>query len=213
LLNRQGVLLVVSGPSGVGKGTVIRELLAAHPEVSRSVSCTTRAPRPGEVDGDDYHFISVEEFGRLRSESGFLEWASVHGDLLYGTPREPVLQALARGEDIILEIDYQGARSVRTHLGGRAVLVFIAPPSWEALHNRLVGRETESEADVRRRLNTALAEIAHLDLFEYVVVNDDLAQAVGQLEAILLGERNRLGRLDWRGLQAGLLQEAEADRL
>jgi guanylate kinase len=141
-LKRQGVLLVVSGPSGVGKGTIISEILRRRPEVRRSVSCTTRSPRPGEVDRVNYYFVDRHEFAHLRDSDRLLEWAVVHQDLFYGTPREPVEEALAEGRDIILEIDYQGARSVRHLMGDRATLVFIAPPRWEALSDRLEGPST-----------------------------------------------------------------------
>jgi guanylate kinase len=207
-LIRQGLLLVVSGPSGVGKGTLIRRLETRHPELARSVSCTTREPRDGEVDGRDYHFISIAEFRRMAEADEFLEWAHVHGELCYGTPRKPVEEAVAGGRDIILEIDYQGARSVRQQLGGKAALVFVAPPSWRDLHERLVGRDTEDDASVQRRLRTARYEIAHMDLFQYVIVNANLDAAVTELEGVLVAERCRLTRGDWAGLRDGLLREA-----
>ena len=209
-VERQGLLLVVSGPSGVGKGTVIRGVMARHPEVKLSVSCTTRPPRPGEVDGQDYHFVSVEEFEAMREAGELLEWAVVHGDIFYGTPRKPVEEAIARGEDMILEIDYQGARSVRGLLGRRAVLVFIAPPSWDALLERLRKRHTERPEEVAKRLESARREIAHINMFEYVVVNDVLEEAVDALEAILVAERTRLGRLKWERLAEAILADAEA---
>ena len=177
----------MSGPSGVGKGTLIRRLEERRPELARSVSCTTRGPREGEVHGRDYRFVSPDEFRRMVGEGGFLEWAHVHGELCYGTPRAPVEAAMAQGRDIILEIDYQGARAVRQQLPRQAVLVFAA---------------------VARRLKTALAEIAHLDQFQYVVVNRQIEAATDQLEAILVGERQRLPRLDWQAFQAQLLREA-----
>ena len=208
-MTREGLLLVVSGPSGVGKGTLIRLLEARHPELLRSVSCTTRGPREGEVDGRDYHFISVEEFHGMVRAGEFLEWAHVHGDLCYGTPRQPVEEAVAAGKDIILEIDYQGARSVRAQLGGRAALVFVGPPSWEDLRKRLVGRDTEDDAAVQRRLRTARHEIAHMDLFQYVIVNQNLEAAVIELEGVLLAERCRLGRCGWSALRDALLGEAD----
>ncbi len=205
---RQGVLLVVSGPSGVGKGTVIARMLARLPDVSRSVSCTTRPPRPGEVAGRDYHFVSTDEFRRMREAGELLEWAVVHQDLLYGTPRRPVEEALATGQDIILEIDYQGARSVRQILGERAVLVFIAPPSWGALVERLQGRSTEDAEATSKRLASAIHELAHVEAFEYLIINDDLDAAVDNLQGVLLAERQRLTRLQWRPFVEDLLREA-----
>lgn len=201
-------MLVVSGPSGVGKGTVIKRMLARLPDVSRSVSCTTRPPRPGEVAGRDYHFVSTDEFRRMREAGELLEWAVVHQDLLYGTPRQPVEEALAKGQDIILEIDYQGARSVRQILGERAVLVFIAPPSWGALVERLRGRSTEDDEATRKRLASAIHELAHVEAFEYLIINDDLDAAVDNLQSVLLAERQRLGRLQWRPFVEDLLREA-----
>ena len=208
LLKRQGIPLVVSGPSGVGKGTVIRGLMSRRPELARSISCTTREPRPGETRGQEYHFVTPAEFRRMREGGQLLEWATVHRDISYGTPRAPVEAAIAAGQDIVLEIDYQGARSVRQLLGNLAVLTFIAPPSWEDLRARLVGRETESPEDVSRRLGTARAELANIDLFQYVVVNREVEQAVDELEAILVAERARLSRVEWRGLQGRIQLQA-----
>ena len=210
-MTRQGVLLVVSGPSGVGKGAVIGELLAGRPEVAKSVSCSTRSPRPGEIDGIDYHFVTPAEFERMRDGGELLEWATVHQDLQYGTPRGPVEAALAAGQDIILEIDYQGAQSVREIMGERAAFVFIAPPRWEDLVERLKGRSTESPEATAKRLASAIREfeaLVNLNLFEYLIINDRLAIAVSELEAILLAERQKLERLDWRPFVAGLLEEA-----
>jgi guanylate kinase len=202
-----GVLLVVSGPSGVGKGTVLERLLERHPELSMSVSCTTRAPRPGEQEGRDYHFISPQEFQQQVAQDGFLEYACVHANLWYGTPRKPIEEALQAGHDIALEIDYQGARSVRQLLGGRATLVFIAPPSWEELVRRLRGRSTETEEATVRRMASARMEFRNMGLFEYIVINDRLDDAVDQLESILIAERHRLHRTAWRQLQGRLLAE------
>lgn len=210
-MNREGILLVVSGPSGVGKGTVIRGLMSRDTELVKSVSCTTRRPRPGEQDGQDYHFVSMADFARMRDAGELLEWATVHHDISYGTPKAPVEAALAAGKDIILEIDYQGARSIRQELAGKAVLVFIAPPSWRDLHSRLRGRETEAARDVQKRLRTAIRELANIDLFQYVIGNETVEQAVDELEAILAAERQRLTRNDWRGLQKDLLRDAEAE--
>jgi guanylate kinase len=162
------------------------------------------------VDKRDYFFIGTDEFAHLRDSGQLLEWAVVHQDLFYGTPREPVEEALAEGRDIILEIDYQGARSVRGLMGDRATLVFIAPPQWQALSDRLEGRSTEDPEATHKRLASAVHELAHVELFEYLVVNDDLGQATDELEAILLAERSQLNRLDWRPFVDGLLREAGA---
>jgi guanylate kinase len=205
------MLLVVSGPSGVGKGTVINRVLERHPEARLSVSCTTRAPRPGEVEGRDYQFVSVAEFERRRDAGEFLEWAVVHQDLYYGTPRRAVEEAIDRGEDIIFEIDYQGARALRTQMPQRAVLVFMAPPSWQALVERLRNRQTESPEAFRKRLATARREIEHMSMFQYVIVNDRIETAAAELEAILVAEHHRLVRVDYEALQARLLAEAEQD--
>jgi guanylate kinase len=202
------VLIVVSGPSGVGKGTVISRLLERQPELAKSVSCTTRGPRPGEQDGVDYHFVSVDRFRQMVAAGEFLEYARVHQDLWYGTPIAPVEAALAAGTDIALEIDYQGARSVRQAFGNRAALVFIAPPSWDALVARLQGRSTESADATAKRLASAKREFRHIGMFEYVVVNDELERAVIELESILIAERCRLESIDWQELQRQLSSEA-----
>ena len=202
------MLLVVSGPSGVGKGTVIERLLERQPEVIKSVSCTTREPRPGEADGRDYSFVTADEFARMVAAGEFLEYARVHQDLWYGTPRGAVEQALASGTDITLEIDFQGARSVREKLGRRAALVFVAPPSWDELKRRLAERSTEAEDATAKRLASARREFEHIGMFEYVVVNDDLETAVDELEGILTAERCRLERADWERLQSELLEES-----
>ena len=186
--------------------------MAGRRDVFKSVSCTTRAPRtPHEIDGVHYHFVTTERFEQMRAADELLEWAGVHGKALYGTPRRPIEEALAAGRDVILEIDYQGARTIRQKLGNRAVLVFIAPPSWATLADRLRGRDTEDSDAVERRLRTAHREIANLGLFQYVIINEQgcEAQAAAALAAILDAERARLTRNDWQGLQTRLLHEAE----
>lgn len=205
----RGILLVVAGPSGVGKGTLIRGLRERHDGIEWSVSCTTRDPRPGEVDGEDYHFVDRDEFLRMARNDELLEWAVVHGRDFYGTPRKPVEEALAAGRDMVIEIDYQGARSMRAALP-ESVMVFVAPPSIEALRSRLTGRNTESEDAVQRRLRSAQIEFEHMGMFQHLIVNDDLDRAIGALEAIYLAERQRTIRAHWRQLRDELLDDLEA---
>jgi guanylate kinase len=177
-------LTVVSGPTAVGKGTVVTRLSQEHPEIFVSVSVTTRPPRPGEIDGMHYHFVSAAEFDALIAEGALLEWATVHGVHRYGTPRAPVVQAIAQGRPALLEIDLQGARQLRDSWPD-AQFVFLAPPSWEELVRRLVGRGTESAAQQERRLETARAEMAAQAEFDNVVVNGEIGQAVKELVALV----------------------------
>ncbi len=178
----QGRLFVVAGPSGAGKGTLIAELLRRYPTAWLSVSATTRKPRQGEADGEQYHFLTEEEFRRMAERGDFLEWAEVHGKL-YGTPRDEVTKRLAGGSDAILEIDVQGARQVREKMP-EAVSVFILPPSPEVLEERLRRRGTEGEEELRQRLRKALEESSEKDDYQYVVVNDQLHRAVEDICAI-----------------------------
>jgi guanylate kinase len=175
---------VLSGPTAVGKGTVVTRLIQEHPEIFVSVSVTTRPPRPAEVDGMHYHFVSDAEFDALVSEGALLEWATVHGVHRYGTPRSPVRRALDEGRPALLEIDLQGARQVKANCP-EARFVFLAPPSWEELVRRLVGRGTESVVQQQRRLETARAELAAQAEFDYVVVNREIGQAVEDLVALV----------------------------
>ena len=177
-------LTVLSGPTAVGKGTVVTRLIQEHPEIFVSVSVTTRPPRSGEVDGVHYHFVSDAEFDDLIAENALLEWAVVHGVHRYGTPRAPVLKALDEGRPALLEIDLQGARQVKATCPD-ARFVFLAPPSWEELVRRLVGRGTESEVQRERRLETARAELAAQEEFDYVVVNGEIGQAVEDLVTLV----------------------------
>ena len=177
-------LTVVSGPTAVGKGTVVTRLSQEHPEIFVSVSVTTRPPRTGEIDGVHYHFVSADEFDALIARGGLLEWATVHGVHRYGTPRAPVLQAIAEGRPALLEIDLQGARQVRDSWPD-AQFVFLVPPSWEELERRLVGRGTESAAQQERRLETARAEMEAQAEFDHVVVNAEIGQAVKGLVALV----------------------------
>lgn len=177
-------LTVLAGPTAVGKGTVVHALKDRHPELVVSVSATTRAPRPGEIDGVHYRFLSEEQFDGLVAEGGMLEWARVHGRHRYGTPRRPVEEALARGESVLLEIDLDGARQVRRSMPG-AFFVFLAPPSWEELVARLVGRGTEDEVERERRLETARIELAAESEFDVTVTNADLEEAVTELARLM----------------------------
>ncbi len=176
---------MIAGPSGVGKGTIVRRLAQRLPRLRVSVSATTRPPRPAERDGVDYRFVSEAEFSRLIEDGELLEWAEVFGHR-YGTPAAPVREALARGEDVVLEIDVQGAFQVREH-DPSAVLVLIEPPSMTELERRLRERGTEDEARLAERLATAERELAERGAFDHVVVNDDLDRAVERLVAIIQG--------------------------
>ena len=189
----KGVLIVLSGLSGVGKGTVCKELLARNPQVKLSVSATTRAPRPGEVEGVSYFFKTREEFERMIAAGEFLEYMDVFGMNYYGTPRAYVEQQLAAGNDIVLEIDVKGAMNVK-RLCPEAVLVFIAPPSMETLKKRLVGRGTETAEAVERRTQEAFAEMKLLPEYDYAVVNDVLVDSVCSVETIIKAERLRVCR-------------------
>ncbi|AIY17688.1 guanylate kinase [Pimelobacter simplex] len=178
-------LFVLAGPTAVGKGTVAAAVREEHPEVYLSVSATTRAPRPGEVDGVHYHFVDDAEFDRLVAEGQMLEWAVVHGVHRYGTPRGPVEAAVAAGRPALLEIDLQGARQVR-ETAPEAVFVFLKPPSWDELVRRLVGRGTESEEERERRLATARDELAAEAEFDVTIVNREVNAAVDELIALMV---------------------------
>ena len=178
-MSAPGRLVVPTGPSGVGKGTVVAELRRMRPDVWVSVSATTRAPRPGDVDGVQYHFWTRQRFDRTIAEGGFLEWAEFAGNR-YGTPRQPVEEHLSAGEPVLLEIELQGARQVRA-TAPEALMVFLEPPSFEALEQRLRGRGTEDEAAIARRLDRARAELAASREFDEVVLNDDVVRAAREL--------------------------------
>lgn len=177
-------LTVIAGPTAVGKGTVIKHILANYPQVKLSVSATTRAPRPGEVDGVSYHFLTADAFDAKIAAGQMLEYAVVHGANKYGTLREPVEQALAAGEQIILEIDIQGARQVKAAMP-EANLIFIAPPSWEELVHRLTGRGTESAEEQATRLETARTELAAQGEFDHVVINDEVAECARRIVELM----------------------------
>lgn len=179
-------LYVISGSSGVGKGTVIKQFLNSNPDFMLSVSCTTRMPREGEIDGVNYFFISKDEFQKCADEGKFLEWAEFAGNF-YGTKKKYINKCLDEGKNIILEIDTKGALQVKKQMRN-AVLIFIAPPSVKALENRLRGRHTEDENAIQKRLDEVKEEFERAKNFDYIIINDDLEKTVCQLENIIYGE-------------------------
>lgn len=204
---RRGVLLIVASPSGAGKTSLCRRLMADHGGLELSVSMTTRGIRPGEVAGRDYHFVDDAEFQRLIDADAFLEWADVHGSH-YGSPRAPIDKALSEGRDILFDIDWQGAEQVATKCPRDAVRVFILPPSLEELRRRLVTRSQDAEAVIERRIGNAKGEIEHCDTFDYVFVNDDFDRSYAELAHIYHAERSRRFRNTWvEEYRDGLLQE------
>jgi guanylate kinase len=188
----EGLLLVISGPSGVGKGTVNRHLLTLKPFLRMSVSMTTRPARPGEIEGEDYCFTATARFRRLIAQGAFLEWAEVHGRL-YGTLRITVEECLARGRDLLLEIDPQGAEQVRRRIPA-SVSIFLAPPSMEALEERIRKRATEDAGAIRRRLAVARREMEMYHTYDYLVVNDAVEKAAAAISAIIDAEKCKVGR-------------------
>jgi guanylate kinase len=194
LIERNGILVVLSSPSGAGKSTMTRRLLAEHRDVSVSISATTRPPRPGEVDGADYLFISRKRFAEMVEAGDLLEHAVVFGHR-YGTPRAPVEAALADGRDMIFDVDWQGAQQLRLSPIGRSVVsIFILPPSIEALAQRLQARAQDSAAVIAARMAKAHAEISHWAEYDYVLINDDLERCYAQIVTIFKAERLRLPR-------------------
>ena len=190
---RRGVLFVLSSPSGAGKSTIARALLAGDEDLQMSVSATTRAPRPGEVDGRDYHFVDLERFREMVSAGEFLEWAHVF-DNRYGTPRAQVETILASGRDVLFDIDWQGAQQLFQIAGGDVVRVFVFPPSMEELHERLKRRGTDSTEVIDARMARAANEVSHWDGYDYVLVNDDVEQCIAKVRTILAAERLKRSR-------------------
>ncbi|MDK1376345.1 MULTISPECIES: guanylate kinase [unclassified Sinorhizobium] len=190
---RRGLMLVISSPSGAGKSTIARNLLEADPELSISVSVTTRSRRPSEIEGRHYFFKSIREFEALRATDSLLEWAEVHGNF-YGTPRDAVEAAMAEGRDMLFDIDWQGAQQLQEKMGGDVVSIFILPPSMAELQSRLHRRAEDSEEVIATRLANSRAEIEHWREYDYIVVNDDLDRAFSAVRAIVDAERLRRDR-------------------
>lgn len=192
-IQRRGLLLVMSSPSGAGKTTLSRKLLAADAQITMSVSVTTRSPRPGEVEAQDYFFITKERFAQMRDRNELLEWAEVFGNF-YGTPRKPVEEALARGRDVLFDIDWQGTQQLAQAMEEDLVRLFILPPSADELQNRLIARAQDSASVVAKRMAEASREISHWPEYDYVIVNDSIEDSHRQIVAILTAERLRRRR-------------------
>lgn len=190
---RRGVCLVISAPSGAGKSTIANALRAAEPQLMHSVSVTTRAPRPGEVEGVHYHFRTLEQFEAMARAGELLEWAIVFGRG-YGTPRAPVEKALAQGRDMVFDIDWQGHRQIRAAMPDDLVSLFVLPPSLEELERRLRGRNSDAEEEINHRMTAALDEISHWREFDHVLINSELDRAISEAKAILTSERLRTSR-------------------
>ena len=190
---RRGLLLVISAPSGGGKSVVLRQLLEQEPDLDYSVSVTSRPPRADEVEGRDYHFVSRDRFEELVREDIFYEWAEVHGHL-YGTRADTIEAALGRGKDVTLDIDVQGGLSVK-YRSPDSVLIFLMPPSFEVLEQRLRGRDTDNDEAIRTRLENARREMIYWRQYNYLVVNEELDQTVKAVRGILHAERLRVSRL------------------
>ncbi len=193
---RRGLLLVISSPSGAGKTSLARRLVTSHPALALSVSATTRPPRPGEADGREYRFLARGVFDEMAAVGDFLEWAEVH-EHRYGTPRTPVMAALARGQDVLFDIDWQGAEKIAASAPQDTVRVFILPPNMAELAARLHARAQDAEAVIARRLGRAKGEIEKWGDYDYVIVNDDFDRAYAELEAVYRTERMRPARNPW----------------
>jgi guanylate kinase len=203
----RGLLLMVVAPSGVGKTSLTRRLVADHNDLHLSISATTRDPRPGEHDGRDYHFVSHDAFKVMIQDDAFLEWAEVYGNH-YGSPRGPIVEALERGESVLFDIDFQGAMKVHAQLPDDSVLIYVLPPSLAEMSRRLHARSQDSEEVIAKRLSRAKDEVAAWERFDYVILNDDFDRAYSDLAHIYHAERQKRARNPWIGNLVGdLLQE------
>ena len=192
MVKRKGLLLVVSGPSGAGKGTICKALLNNNDQIKLSVSATTRKPRNGEVDGVNYFFIEKDKFTTMIENGEFLEYAQIY-DNFYGTPKAAIMECLEKGQDVILEIEMQGARQIKD-VCPDGVFIFVLPPSLEELKNRIVGRGTETAEEIEKRFSCAFDEINRIVDYDYFIVNDDVDKSVKQVESIILSEKNKVIR-------------------
>lgn len=189
----QGLMVILSSPSGAGKTSIARALLERHPRMRPSVSATTRAPRPQEVDGRDYYFVTPERFQAMIAGSELLEYATVFRHY-YGTPRQPVEAALASGQDVLFDIDWQGTQQLKITMRRHLASIFVLPPSMRELHRRLVERQSDTPEVIAHRMAKAMAEISHWGEYDYVIVNNDLAESVAAIEAIITAEKLRRSR-------------------
>ena len=204
----RGLLLMVVAPSGVGKTSLTRRLVADHNDLHLSISATTRDPRPGEHDGRDYHFVTRDAFQVMIQDEAFLEWAEVYGNH-YGSPRGPIVEALERGESVLFDIDFQGAMKVHAQLPEDSVLIYVLPPSLAEMSRRLHARSQDSEEVIHRRLARAKDEVAAWERFDYVILNDDFDKAYSDLAHIYHAERQKRARNPWIGNLVGDLLKEE----